>query len=63
MTVSLSSFSFNSSLDSAIQSLRKDLLAENSPQISTMRNYHFAILRYDPREEFKLRSHPSAIER
>jgi Domain of unknown function (DUF1788) len=73
MTVSLSSFSFDSSLDSAIEALRKDLLTENSPllervahggnpqdrarpQISTMRNYHFAILRYDPREEFKLRS-------
>lgn len=56
MTVSLSSFSFNSSLDSAIEALRKDLLAESSPQISTMRNYLFAILPYDPKEEFKLRS-------
>lgn len=71
MTVSLSYLANNSSLDSAIEALRKDLLAENSPhgrhehlgkpratrpQISTMRNYHFAILRYDPREEFKLRA-------
>ncbi len=44
------------SLDSSIAALRKDLLAENSPQISTMRNYRFAILPYDPRDEFKLRS-------
>lgn len=56
MTVSFGSFPYNSSLDSAIEALRKDLLAENNPQISTMRNYHFAILRYDPEKEFKLRS-------
>ena len=56
MTITFSSLGYNSSLDSVIEALRKDLLAENSPQISTMRNYHFAILRYDPREEFKLRS-------
>jgi Domain of unknown function (DUF1788) len=42
-------------LDSAIQALRKDLLDEGGPRISTMRNYRFAILPYDPRDEFKLR--------
>jgi hypothetical protein len=44
-----------SPLDSAIQALRRDLLDEEGPRISTMRNYRFAILPYDSREEFKLR--------
>ena len=44
------------SLESAVQALRDDLLAQGGPQISTMRNYRFAILHYDPRDEFKLRS-------
>lgn len=56
MTVSFGSFPHNSSLDLSIEALRKDLLAERTPQISTMRNYLFAILPYDPREEFTLRS-------
>ncbi len=42
-------------LDEAVQALRKDLLAEGGPRISTMRNYRFAILPYRPAEEFKLR--------
>ncbi|MEH1791394.1 BREX protein BrxB domain-containing protein [Nostoc sp.] len=41
---------------SAVQALRSDLLDEGGPKISTMRNYRFAILLYDPREEFKLRA-------
>src|SRR5690606_24541471 len=32
-----------------------DLLPEGGPRISTMRNYRFAILRYEPKEEFELR--------
>lgn len=44
-----------SSLDQAINDLRKDLLDEGGPKISTMRNYRFAILLYDPRDEFTLR--------
>ena len=43
------------SLDRAIGELRKDLLDEAGPRISTMRNYRFAILTYDPRHEFDLR--------
>lgn len=43
------------SLTEAVAALRTDLLAEGGPQISTMRNYRFAILPYRPREEFKLR--------
>jgi hypothetical protein len=42
-------------LSVAFAALRRDLLAENGPQISTMRNYRFAILPYRPTEEFKLR--------
>ena len=58
MTVSLSSVSYDSSLDSAMAALRRDLLANN---LSTMRNYHFAILPYDSKEEFKLRSQVRAL--
>lgn len=43
------------SLDHAVAALRKDLLAEGGPQISTMRNYRFAILPYRPKDEFRLR--------
>lgn len=42
-------------LDGAIAALKKDLLAEGGPRISTMRNYRFAILPYRPADEFKLR--------
>lgn len=45
----------NTSLDNAIASLKNDLLDPTGPKISTMRNYRFAILHYDPRQEFKLR--------
>src|ERR1019366_1134811 len=43
------------SLDEAVAALRRDLLAEDGPQISTMRNCRFAILPYRPKDEFKLR--------
>lgn len=42
-------------LTEAFTALRRDLMAEGGPRISTMRNYRFAILPYDPVEEFKLR--------
>jgi hypothetical protein len=42
-------------LEDAVNALERDLLAEGGPQISTMRNYRFAILPYDPEDEFKLR--------
>ncbi len=44
------------SLREAFAALRGDLIAEDGPRISTMRNYRFAIVRYDPGEEFKLRA-------
>lgn len=43
-------------LQEAIAALEKDLVGGDGPQISTMRNYRFAILRYDPKKEFKLQS-------
>lgn len=35
--------------------LRDDLLHEDGPRISTMRNYRFAILPYPPKAEFRVR--------
>jgi hypothetical protein len=42
-------------LEAAVDALERDLLADSGPQISTMRNYRFAILPYRPKDEFKLR--------
>jgi hypothetical protein len=44
-----------SQLDDAFAALRADLVHEDGPRISTMRNYRFAIVPYDPKEEFRLR--------
>lgn len=44
-------------LDEAFQALRKDLLHDDGPRISTMRNYRFAIVPYQPEDEFKQREH------
>jgi hypothetical protein len=40
----------------ALAALRRDLISEDGPQISTMRNYRFAIVPYGPAEEFTLRA-------
>jgi hypothetical protein len=42
-------------LQEAFTALRRDLINEDGPQISTMRNYRFAIVQYEPADEFKLR--------
>lgn len=42
-------------LQQAFTALSRDLLNADGPRISTMRNYRFAIVQYDPKEEFKLR--------
>jgi hypothetical protein len=39
----------------AFEALRKDLIHEDGPRISTMRNYRFAILQYDPADELVVR--------
>jgi hypothetical protein len=43
-------------LQAAFTALRQDLIHDDGPRISTMRNYRFAIMQYDPPDEFKLRS-------
>lgn len=42
-------------MQQAVAALRKDLIRDDAPHISTMRNYRFAIVPYDPKEEFRLR--------
>lgn len=49
-------FRHPTAIASAVDALRKDLLREEGPQISTIRNYNFAILPYPPDEEFALRA-------
>jgi hypothetical protein len=51
----MSGYQHPTELDQAVDALRKDLLRDDGPQISTVRNYNFAILPYDPEDEFKLR--------
>jgi hypothetical protein len=43
-------------LQEAFASLRRDLIHQDGPRISTMRNYRFAILQYRPQDEFELRA-------
>ena len=43
-------------LQEAFTALRRDLIDEEGPRISTMRNYRFAIVQYDPSEEFRVRA-------
>lgn len=42
-------------LDLAVRALKTDLLAPGGARISTMHNYNFAILPYEPEDELKLR--------
>lgn len=42
-------------LRESFTALRRDLIHEDGPRISTMRNYRFAIVQYEPAEEFRLR--------
>lgn len=51
----------NSDLDLAISGLHADLIHEGGPQISTMRNYRFAIVPYPPDREFALRARVSQL--
>ena len=43
--------------------LAKDLVHEDGPRISTMRNYRFCIAVYPPNEEWALRRHVQALTR
>lgn len=51
----MSTFALPSALSRAVEALEKDLLGGDGPQISTTRNYNFAILPYEPEDEFPLR--------
>jgi hypothetical protein len=44
------------SIQHALGELRADLIHEDGPQISTMRNHRFAIVPYAPADEFELRA-------
>jgi hypothetical protein len=46
----------HSPLQEAFKALRQDLIQDDGPRISTMRNYRFAIVQYSPQDEFKLRA-------
>lgn len=54
---------YQASLQESLEALRRDLIHENGPQISTMRNYRYAIVQYDPEEEFKLRDEVQKLHR
>ncbi|HUE95378.1 MAG TPA: DUF1788 domain-containing protein [Longimicrobiaceae bacterium] len=42
-------------LHRGFEALRRDLIHEEGPRISTMRNYRFAIVQYKPDQEFEVR--------
>ena len=48
-------------LQRTFAALREDLIHEDGPRISTMRNYRFAIVPYQPADEFKLRREVSRL--
>jgi hypothetical protein len=51
----MNTFQHPTELKLSVDALKKDLLREEGPQISTTRNYNFAILPYEPDHEFALR--------
>ena len=52
---------FSTDLDGAVSALKRDLIGEDGPRISTIRSYNFAILPYPPDQEFKLRAKIHAL--
>jgi hypothetical protein len=57
----MSQFHHDSALERTFKALKKDLLRDGGAQISTTRNYNFAIVPYDPNDEFTLRAHVSRL--
>lgn len=57
----MSQFHHSSELELTFRALKRDLLREGGPQISTTRNYNFAIVPYDPSDEFALRAQVSRL--
>lgn len=52
----MTTFQHPTELRLAIDALSQDLLRDGGPEISTVKNYNFAILPYAPEHEFALRS-------
>lgn len=50
-------------LQDAFTALRRDLINQDGPRISTMRNYRFAIVQYEPKDEFRLRDEVRRLSR
>ena len=59
--MSQSSLFARTELQRAFAALREDLIKEEGPSISTMRNYRFAIVPYQPADEYKLRQEVSRL--
>jgi hypothetical protein len=57
----MTNFRHPGELERTFTALKKDLLLEGGAQISTTRNYNFAIVPYDPGDEFTLRGHVSRL--
>jgi hypothetical protein len=57
----LSQYHQPSALERTFKALKKDLLRDGGAQISVTRNYNFAILPYEPSEEFALRNQVSRL--
>lgn len=52
-----------SPLEQSFRDLERDLISDDGPRISAVRNYPFAILVYRPNEEFILRQHVQTTTR
>jgi len=59
--MSQSSLFARTELQRAFAALRDDLIKDDGPSISTMRNYRFAIVPYQPTDEFRLRQEVSRL--
>lgn len=47
--------------EAALADLERDLIGDDGPHISTMRNYRFAIVPYAPHQEFEMRAHVTRL--
>ena len=57
----MSDYHHDGALERRFKALERDLLLDGGAQISTTRNYNFAIVPYDTKQEFALRRHVSAL--
>jgi hypothetical protein len=57
----MSRYQHDGQLARTFNAVRKDLLREGGAQISTTRNYNFAIIPYDPKQEFECREQVSRL--